>query len=200
MTYLGTNLRADGTIKRELGRKLAMAWADFQRLDRLWRHTSVSRARKLLIFQATISSRALYGLSGAWLNASERRRLEGFQSKCLRKILGIPAAYFSRISNKEVLKRSEQAAYTTQLLKKQLMLFGRIARAHNDDPLRSLTFCSGSLTPTTSKYVRRVGRPRHEWASQLYTVAVDLAGGTDKLEHLVRDTAAWRSTIEKKYY
>jgi hypothetical protein len=199
MTYLGTNLRADGTIKRELGRKLAMAWADFQRLDRLWRHTSVSRARKFLIFQATISSRALYGLSGAWLNASERRRLDGFQSKCLRKILGIPAAYFSRISNKEVLNRAQHVPYTTQLLKKQLMLYGRIGRAPDDDALRSLTFCPGSLTPATSRFVRRVGRPRHEWASQLNAVAVDIAGGIDQLESLIGEAAAWKDTVDNYY-
>ena len=33
--------------------------------------------------------------------------------------------------------------------------------------LRDLTFCPGSLCPATARYVRRVGRPRNEWATKL---------------------------------
>lgn len=35
------------------------------------------------------------------------------------------------------------------------------------DPLRRLTFVPGCLQPATGRYVRRVGRPRNEWAVML---------------------------------
>ena len=46
-------------------------------------------------------------------------------------------------------------------------MYGRLARASNDDVLRQLTFIPDSTRPATGRYVRRVGRPRNEWAVML---------------------------------
>ena len=48
------------------------------------------------------------------------------------------------------------------------MLYGKVARAPDADPLRMLTFVPGTLLPLSGgQYVRRVGRPRNEWVSML---------------------------------
>jgi hypothetical protein len=101
--YLGTVLDESGKIGSELGRRIGRAKSDFQALCRVWRHSSLSRRRKLELFASLIESRLLYGLTGAWLRVAERRRLDGFHARCLRQILKIPPAYFSRISNQKVL-------------------------------------------------------------------------------------------------
>ena len=44
----------------------------------LWKHTMLPVARKIQVFKSVIISRLLYGLSSAWLNAAELRRLNGF--------------------------------------------------------------------------------------------------------------------------
>ena len=49
MTYLGAAIYADGRIKSELNRRLGAAWAEFFKLSRLWKHTSLGRARKIQI-------------------------------------------------------------------------------------------------------------------------------------------------------
>ena len=133
--------------------------------------------------------------SSAWLNASERRRLDGFQARCLRKILGIKPAYFSRVSNKEVLRLSGQKLFTTQLLRQQLLLYGRIARSADTDFLRQLTFCPGSLRPATDRYVRRRGRPRNEWASMLQKEALKLIPSFSRLESNIKNEIAWLHTV-----
>ena len=196
MHYLGTILAADGTLKGEIGRKLAAAWGEFQKLRRAWHHTNLSKRRKLEVFQAVITSRALYGLEGAWLNAAERRRLDGFQAKCLRQILGIKSAFLSRVPNKVVLEKAGSHRYTSQLLKAQLLLLGRIARAPEGDPLRALTFRNSSLRLATDKYVRRVGRPRNEWAAQLLREARLSARGQG-LEDLIKHESLWRAAVTK---
>ena len=56
-----------------------------------------------------IVQKLLYGLEGAWINAAGKRKLDGFHARCLRKVLGVPHAYYSRVSNAEVLRR---AGYT----------------------------------------------------------------------------------------
>ena len=167
MTYLGATVYADGSLKRELGRKLGCAWADFSKLNRLWKHTTLTKARKNQVYQAVIVSRLLYGLSSAWLNVAEIRRLNGFHCRCLRVIMRVQPAYFSRISNKKVLQECGQKPIDRQLLKQQMVLYGRVARSPPSDPLRLLTFVPGGLETAASRYIRRVGRQRNEWATMV---------------------------------
>ena len=156
-----------GGLERELNRKLGCAWGDFQKLRRLWNHTCLSRERKIAVLQAVIVSRLLYGLSSAWLNVVEMRRLNDFQCRCLRVIQRIPPSFVSQVSNKVVLQESGQVQLGRQLLRHQLLLFGRVARAAPDDPLQLLTLIPGSTDAATGRYIRRRGRPRNRWASLL---------------------------------
>ena len=57
------------------------AWAEFYKLSQLWSHTTLTASKKIQIFQAVVSKGVLYGLSSAWLNAAERRRLDGASSQ-----------------------------------------------------------------------------------------------------------------------
>ena len=109
----------------------------------------------------------LYGLSTAWLNAAELRRLQGFHCRCLRRILGIAPAYFSRVSNLKVLEQAGEVSLDKQLLQSQLILYGRVVRAPDTDPIRKLTFIAGTTEPATNEFVRKVGRPRNTWAAML---------------------------------
>ena len=68
----GALFQEEGLIGRELGRRLGLAHSDFRGLIRLWRHTSLSKARKLEVFNAVINTKLLYSLASAWLNTSER--------------------------------------------------------------------------------------------------------------------------------
>ena len=77
--YLGSLLSADGRNGSEINRRIGMAKADFETLMRVWRHTSISRKRKLRIFDACIISILSYGLMPMCLNAMEKKRkLERF--------------------------------------------------------------------------------------------------------------------------
>ncbi len=192
MKYLGATIHADGKLKRELNRKLGTARADFQKLHRLWRNTSLTRPRKIAIFQSVVVSRLLYGLGSAWLNVAEVRRLNGFQCRCLRAILGIKPSYVSRVSNARVLEQAGQIQMSRQLLKQQLLLFGRIARAQEGDPTRSLTFVPGCLEPATGRYVRRVGRPRNEWSVMLRKECFKLKADFERIIHLEQE---WRRAV-----
>jgi len=171
MFYLGTTIHGDGSIQGELNERLGAAWSDFSSLTSLWRHTTLTALRKVEIFQAVITTRLLYGLSSGWLNVKEQRQLDGFQARCLRRVLGIKPSYISRVSKQTVLDKSRQVPYSGQLLKQQLLLYDKIARSADASTLRALTFRPGSLEPANNQHIRRVGRPRHEWARQLQKVA-----------------------------
>ena len=148
-------------------------------------------------FQAVIVSKLLYGLSSSWLNAAKRRRLDGFQARCLRKIFNMKHPYLSRVSNDEVLKRAGAIAFTKQLLKQQLKLFAKVAALSDSHFLRELTFCPSTLRAATDRYVRRVGRPRSEWATKMYSEALRVANQTPamSLEQLLNNKLEFERRI-----
>ena len=81
------------------------------------------------------------------------------------KILRIPAAFVSRVSNAKVLQRAGAVPFSKQLLHRQLVLLGKVARAPTGSVLRGSTFVDDTLLPQVGRYVRRVGRPHFDWHS-----------------------------------
>ena len=192
MTYLGATVYADGSSKRELSRKLGASWAEFTKLDRLWKHTTLSRSRKIAVYHAVVVSRLLYGLGSTWLNVADIRRLNGFHCRCLRVISRIPPAFVSRVSNKKVLQGCGQRQLDRLLLRNQMLLYGRVARSPPSDQLRSLTFVPGGLVPATSRYIRRVGRPRNEWATMVQKECFKMDG---RFSERIYDEPGWKRAV-----
>ena len=151
---------------------------------------SIRACRLRQIYQAVVS-RDLYSLSSAWLNASDVRRLNGFHCRCLRTILRIKPSY--RVSNAKVLEAAGVPPLSKQLLKQQLLMFGRIARARPSDPLRIATFNVG-LFPAASRYVRRIGRPRNEWATMLHKEALMM---DPDFESTLYNAAEWKRAVHR---
>ena len=140
LVYLGTAISDDGRVGRELVRRLGMASSEFRSLASLWRHTSLAKARKAAIFNAAVVSIFLYSLSTVCLNTAERRRLDGFQNRCLRRIWGVQPAFPSRVRNVKVLESSQQRPLSGMLEEQQLLLFGKVAMSPNDSVIKSAVF------------------------------------------------------------
>jgi len=201
IVYLGSLLSADGSMAPELSRRLGMAMADFEALQRVWRHASIAKARKMTIFKACVLQRLLYCLDTTWLTASALRKLDGFQARCLRKILGIQHAYWSHVSNASVLQQAQEWPLSVVLKHRQLKLFGRIARMSNTSPLRQVTFESSSVEAKVWPGTKRRGRPRDAWAPCVRAFALQAAGGETELAGMLVNTAdaaaRWSSAIRK---
>ena len=146
-------------------------------------------AWKILIFNAVVVSRLLYGLETMPMTTAMDTKTNAFRQRCLRRILKIDPAYYSRVRNVEVLakankivsklKRSEedwvdQLAHgdltrakikpiSTILAERRIKLFAHTLR-HEDDELPSNAFLRGGH-PRTMGY-RRWGRPKLSWAKQ----------------------------------
>ena len=156
---------------------------------------------KLKYFQAFVLSKLRYGLCTCWLTKTQKRRLEGFHARCLRRIMGILPAFLSRVSNTKVFTMAKVQPVTTQLLIDQLMLLGRVGRADAQSPLRRDTLWKGTAEPVVGKYVRRIGRPRQDWTTQVLAEAEKIAGSRAALEALLADKTPagpqrWRKTFK----
>ena len=147
----------------------------------------------MILFNALVVPRLMYALQVAWLNKAERRKLDGFQNRCIRSLWGIKPSFVSRTSNAEVLKRTAQQPLSQHLEKQQLLYFGKVARADNTNISEAGSF-------RTELYVRRIGRLRAAWASSVHQLALRIAGSLANLEHTVAEEERWRRLVKEAYF
>ena len=96
------------------------------------------------------------------------------------------AIVFSQVSNLKVLQDAEETHLGKQLLRSQLLFFGRIVRAPDTDPFRTLVFVEGTIQLASSGYACRVGGSRNEWAAMLHKECWKMGTGhlqTIRVEH-----------------
>ena len=204
MVYLGSLLTSDGKADSELSRRIGMACGDLKSLQRFWSHARVSRQRKLELLHALIISRLQYGLSTMCLVKAQRRRLDGFYARCLRRVLGIPAAFYSRVSNKDVFQRAGVLPLTEQILHRQLVLLGKVARSPPESLVRRCVFIDESLCLQVGRFVRRVGRPRADWATQVMQAGAQKFGNQRVFETLLLAKGAdaertWKQQLQRLF-
>ena len=114
------------------------------------------------------------------------------------RIAGIPPSFVSRVPNAAVLHRARCNAASDMLVRTTpALLFGKVLRSPLDHPLHISAFIPGALQPATSMYVRRVGRPRQEWVSEVSSRVFEYFGGHHEVTRLVHDPAVWYRTVRQ---
>jgi len=166
--YLGGLLSQDGNPASELSRRIGEAGRTLEALSRVWKHANITRERKLEVYRACVLPKLLYGLETIWLRSAEQRRLNAFQARSLRKVLGIPHSYVSRVSNAQVLQQANDRPLFHELLRRQMNLYGKIVRMSNDDLQRQVALKAGSAEPAVWQGNLRRGRPRQVWTTCVY--------------------------------
>ena len=80
-----------------------------------WKATNASKKWKLIIYDAIIRSKLLYGLETVQLTQGMLKKLDVFQLKGLRKILGMTTTYINRANNNQkVFQEATRAAFPKQ--------------------------------------------------------------------------------------
>ena len=196
-TYLGAQISCDGRIDSELSRRLGLATADFKVLRRFWNHANLSINRKLQIFMACIWSKLSYSLVTAWLTKYQRRKLDGFQNRCLRQIIGILPSFYSRVSNIEVLRRYGMVKFSNLLLEQQLLYFGKLVRLSDESLLHDIVLQPSSVKARNLAGKRRRGRPHMSWINEVYQKARNIVDTEDDyiLYIAILDITGWRSSV-----
>ena len=77
-----------------------------------WKAADASKKWKILIFEAVLKSKLLYGLETTHLTKSCLKRVDAFQIRGLRKILGRKHTHWDReATNKNILKEATEEAF-----------------------------------------------------------------------------------------
>ena len=77
--------------------RLAKARKHFMTLHTFWKHTGLSTAWKLRIYNAVFVPRIACGMESAALTTADLHRLEAFHSQSLRKIQRLKATFYTNV-------------------------------------------------------------------------------------------------------
>ena len=91
--YVGIDMSAKDNPHFEINTKITSTTATLNKLDLFWKKAPVSTTWKLTVHNAVVINKLLYGLESASLTDAEYARLDAFQIKALRKMLGRTHSY-----------------------------------------------------------------------------------------------------------
>ncbi|KAI8494844.1 hypothetical protein Bbelb_274490 [Branchiostoma belcheri] len=128
----------------------------------------------------------MYNAETWTLTATHELRVNAFDTRCLRRLLGI--RWFDRVSNATLCDITKQPPLTSKIRLARLRLFGHIARAV--PPLEPAALLR-ELAPTT--WSRPRGRPRRTWCDQLKDDLLTVSLNLDTAWEAAQDRTTWRS-------
>ena len=87
--YLGANVTKDGGSTADIKKRIGLASTTFKRLSSSWQATDIGRKTRVSLFKSLVLSVLLYGCETWKLTKREEKKLDAFQTKCLRTIFKI---------------------------------------------------------------------------------------------------------------
>ena len=159
--YLGSRISDDGSVTVEIEHRLGLAWGAMSSLGgRIWCSKYLSRGTKAEVFKRLVLPVLLYGCETWTLTATMRARLDSFGTKNLRRIFGY--RWYDKVSNQRLLEEASLDNISTIVLRRQLSMFGHVARLPAVDPAHRVLSCGNPPS-----WRRGRGRPQLTWLRQL---------------------------------
>ena len=173
-----------------------MAQAEFSRLHQVWCHSGLSIWERYRVYCSCIVSKLLYGVQVVWPTKAARDKLDAFHARSLRRILGIAPAYWSRISNKDVLAKIQAPTMSMMLLERQLGFLGTLARRKDTCPVRKFVF-GANLARAPVNFERRRGRPNLEWTTEIFKIIDCMFSSHAEFHACILSKHVWRSRVRE---
>ena len=130
-TYLGSTLSREANIGVEVNNRLSKANSAFGRLTKkVWDRRGISQETKLKVYMAVVITVLLNACESWTVYSHQARKLNHFQTKCLRHIFSIKCQ--EMVPGTEVLTRAGIPSIHTLLQKAQVRWAGHVTRMPDD--------------------------------------------------------------------
>jgi hypothetical protein len=185
--YLGSSMNTKADPGEEVKRRIAGARYVWQKLKDFSRFGHISGREKILIYNALIGSKLLYGLHVLPVKDEYMQKLDAFHLQGLRQILHLKTTYIERANTNEFVIQRASAELSkkvngagdalinttdtewTQVKPVSVILrerskreLGEIIRLKDGDIRRRVTLLEGSAEPNLP-ILKRAGRPKTHW-------------------------------------
>ena len=183
--YLGSIISDQGS-KPEIVNRIAQSTAALAKLQIIWKDENIAFRSKIRLMRALVTSIFLYACESWTLNKQLENRIQAFEMRCFRKLLGI--SYRDRVTNEEIRNKIRQAVGPYEELlrtvkKRKLRWFGHIVRSNG---------LAKVIMQGTVPGGRGRGRPRRTWGSDIREWT-GMSG--DRLLRAARDRGVWRQLV-----
>eukprot|EP00975_Prorocentrum_lima_P058079 12181543-Prorocentrum_lima.AAC.1 len=108
--YLGCVLNDRTDPRRELRIRMSLCITVWKKLDTFWLHSDCPVPFKLLVYDAVVRSKLLYGLESLQFTQCQMQMLDTFQLKGLRKILRMKTTFCDRSNTNDAVFQRANAA------------------------------------------------------------------------------------------
>lgn len=173
-TYLGNELNNKEDITLEINNKLNEVRRTWFKLSTYWKAKDCNQKWQLIIYDAVIRSKLLYGLETVQLTETQEKKIDAFQMRGLRQIMKNTHTYYNREhTNKHILEEASKSAYPNKdrqinifsqiCEKRKIKLMGHNLRTANNDPLREVTFEDSTAERRKDYGIRRQERAKLNW-------------------------------------
>ena len=186
-TYLGGVVTSKGGCDNDIDNRLKKAKGQFSRLRKIWRSTSLSFKTKVRLFNSLVLSVLLYGCETWKATEQDKKKLNTFQTRCLRQILKI--RWPNTISNENLLLRAGTKKVSDNIMERRWRWLGHVLRMDTN------RICSVALT-WKPEGKRRVGRPKTTWRRTVEVERASLGWNTwAAARTTAKDRAKWKECI-----
>ena len=153
----------------------------------IWSTQTITMQMQIRLFGTNIIPITSYACETWKITAKVARKLNAFQQRCLRSILGI--TYCNHITNEEILQRSSMKILQDIVTEHQLRLAGHILRLpDNRHPKVSMTW-----TPQKGK--RKQGRSVKTWRRTFQKDLKFINIKWHDMDTAANDRQTWRKLI-----
>ena len=161
----------------------------FEKMRPVWSSKKIRLGTKIRLYKAIVVPTALYA-SETWRKPKAiARKVDAFQQRCLRRILGI--TYRDRVKNEEIMRRTGQRRLQDVVAGRRSQFWGHVVRMDANRIPRS------ALGWFSAEGKRKKGRPRQTWRR---TIEKDLreAGTTmQEATETATNRPEWRKLVAR---
>lgn len=186
-TYLGHWMDSNGSIESEINIRINKASRSWAALSRAFMSRELSSRTKSKLFRSVIIPTLTYGAETWPASDGLLKKLDVFQSRCLRRIWRIN--WWDHVRNEDVLRMARQKPVSCTIKENRLQWLGKILRMDdNRIPRRIYEWTPSGTRPR--------GRPRSRWTD---LVKRDLREcGVQSIEEAeleAQDRRAWQRLV-----
>ena len=123
--FWGSRITADGDCSHEIKRHVLLGRKVMTNLDSIFKSRDITLPTKVRLVKAMVFPVVMYGCESWTVKKAERRRIDGFELWCWRRLLRVP--WTARSSNQSILKEiSPGCSLAGLMLKLKLQSFGHL--------------------------------------------------------------------------
>ena len=186
--YLGATLTKSEGGMGDMKNRISKGRNANRHLSKICNSNKIKRTTKLKLYKSLVLSVLLYGSETWKMTKGDERKLNTFQTKCLRIIMKIK--WQEHISNEKLLIRTKMEKLNTIIMKRRWRFNGHTLKG------KPASICSTTLT-WAPEGKRKRGRPKTTWRRTVEKER-NLAGWRSCADARAAtvDKSEWRHSVE----